>query len=446
MALVDLRITKQWQGRPARQEDWSVAFDGGLEVYARSDDRTGTISVRRVLDDVELLQLPSPKPDAWAPHLQFSTDGRFLIAGYYNYGAQLWDLRTGKAVLQCPNPPAGNQTLLEFTPDGRQVAEIQYEGSIRFYDLESCSEQRRIQIQSGVIHARFDPTEKKLAVARPRSVQIIDTDSGDVIRDLSHPGGVESIAWHPNGKFLVAASGTKLYIWNTLTGNQFALLEGHQDSVRRCIFNYGGDLLASYGWDGVTRLWDPVTGKQLVRIPGCIQRFSRDDRGLAYAQLGSEVGLCEVATARECRTLYSYGQRGNADNIAISPCGRFLASSNWQDPTRLWDLGTGKEIASLPFCEPMSFVPHTDTMVACWNHVAVRWPMVLDSPENKLRIAPPEVVPIRLAANENRHLPQPGLPLAPGHCRQERSRDVRLREAGGKDTTRKPLRCYVGRD
>src|SRR5262249_28927918 len=57
MALVDLRIAKEWDGWPPGTT--GLNFDAQLKSYARCDVK-GNISVRRVADDQELAHLPGP--------------------------------------------------------------------------------------------------------------------------------------------------------------------------------------------------------------------------------------------------------------------------------------------------------------------------------------------------------------------------------------------------
>src|SRR5207302_7655964 len=101
----------------------------------------------------------------------------------------------------------------------------------------------------------------------------------------------------------------RTYVWDAATWRQQAILEGHDQSVPWLSFNHAGNVLASRSWDGTTRLWDPVSGRQLVSAPGAALRFSPDDRRLAFIE-DARIGIWEVADGRECRTLH-HGQVGN---------------------------------------------------------------------------------------------------------------------------------------
>ena len=59
-------------------------------------------------------------------------------------------------------------------------------------------------------------------------------------------------------------------IWDPATGEQRAVLEGHQSGVNAvCAVTVNGrELLASGGDDGTVRIWDPATGEQRAVLEG----------------------------------------------------------------------------------------------------------------------------------------------------------------------------------
>src|SRR5947209_3905665 len=97
------------------------------------------------------------------------------------------------------------------------------------------------------------------------------------------------LAWHPDGMTLaVAASDRMIHFWDVPSRKPTLVLEGTQSEGIRLSFNHAGDLLASSSWDGMLRLWDPRTGKQLFSTPTVSRtlRFSPDDRLLYPAIQG----------------------------------------------------------------------------------------------------------------------------------------------------------------
>ena len=111
-------------------------------------------------------------------------------------------------------------------------------------------------------------------------------------------------------------------------------------------------LLASTGWGGLLRLWDPQSGRQLFTTQsGMVPQFSRDDRFLAGdLQSDGRLGLWEVAAGGgEYRTLLRHPSEGKGiyDCLSIDKTGSLLAVG-MQDGFCLWDLASGWQVGSLP--------------------------------------------------------------------------------------------------
>ena len=73
-------------------------------------------------------------------------------------------------------------------------------------------------------------------------------------------GGIVKIKYSPNGKHLAVASGIGVWIYDTSTYQEIALLTGHTELVRSVAFNPDGKTIATGSWDGTIRLWDRTTG------------------------------------------------------------------------------------------------------------------------------------------------------------------------------------------
>jgi WD40 repeat protein len=388
--LVDLKVSRRfnnWKGAK-----WA-ALDRALERYALLDN--GIITLYRVSDDQELLRLPGF--DA-ANSMSFSPDGRYLL------------IHVGKAQMHevwALDPP-GKVLEVSITgksawrPDGRQLAVETGKGTIRLYDLPSDPQQtRELNLGKTQLIFFYHPQGHQLAVHdwdADRDVdswRLVDAQSGKVVHPLEESAGVSegTGAWSPDGKIVALPAGDRnIYLWDARTGKRMAVLQGQQNTPIECAFNHGGDLLASYGYDGATRLWDPFSGKQFVSIPGRYLGFSRDDRYLGYSDERNEVGLWEIARGHECRTLHPSVAGNNGPwFIDISPNGRWLAAG-YHEGVRLWDLATGSELAFLPTSEHCRFDRGDGSLITTSEQGAQRWPMTADTLAGTLTIGPPQLL------------------------------------------------------
>jgi serine/threonine protein kinase/WD40 repeat protein len=398
MPLVDLRATKDWEVGNLVFGRHGSAFDAGHEQYVRLDGK-GLLSVRRTADDAETHRLPVPprSADYWPV---FSPGGRYLFIGYpetaerSNY--QLWDLQRSERLAGLPVVLTG----LGFRPDGLRMAIAQPDGKVNLFDLPSLSPAGRWDAGGPTSLLEFRPDGSQLATSRidGHEIQIRDPGTGRVLRTLSCPAAVAALAWRGDGRLLAASCGTKILVWDMTSGAILSVLDGHINSGITIAFSHRGDLLESASWDGTTRLWDPVGGRELVRLPGSALGWGPDDRSLLVWQ-GTKVVSYEVSDGAECRSL-PHGLFGNRTpprhngpwEVDFSPDGRLLVSSSI-DGVRIYRAEDGAELCHLPIghCESAVFLPGGDLVT---NNAVVglaRWP-ARDEADGSVRFGPPSLI------------------------------------------------------
>src|SRR5262249_54770568 len=144
----------------------------------------------------------------------------------------------------------------------------------------------------------------------------------------------------PDGKVLVSGRPEGLIrLWDPATGKDVGQIKGHEGRLLAFAFSPDGKLLASTGGQAVY-LWEVATGKELHKLPcevtfavaggtswlrGAPLVFSPDGRLLASVASDRAVHVWEVATGKERLRLGPHAQP--VDCLAFAPDGRRLISA-----------------------------------------------------------------------------------------------------------------------
>ncbi len=385
MALVDLRVAKEWEGCPGDTSQITcVFFDTRLEQYARSDPQ-GNISVRRVADDQEVRLLSGFGQPAQV--LQFSPDGKLLAARYLNLLNQpetaricLWSLAAGSNVLELSPPAIGS---MDFSPDGRLLAvghavAPAHPEALVIYSTATGETVRKVRVGgvAGAGRFRFHPQGHQLAGVSGSSLWIKDVASGDTVLSTSLGHFINDLAWHPHGMLLAAAHDGRISLFDlhTRTPKQVDT-EGVVQSLN---FNHAGDLLAATTPEGGLSLRSPWSGKKLLDLANVHQRgwgrrsqFSPDDK-LGYGISGTKLRLWQVERGREFAQLYGAGVSG----AAFHRDGRLIAFSDALG-VGLWDLAYRKPLAFFHalYVKSLHFHPTGTSLVVSQDRTLSRWPL-----------------------------------------------------------------------
>ncbi|HVS37006.1 MAG TPA: hypothetical protein VMS17_15705 [Gemmataceae bacterium] len=335
------------------------AFSPDGKRLAACDDRDGVVHVWDVETGEEVSRVGEHQGSVCS--VAFSPDGRTAFTGCMDRVIRVWDADKGVVERRFEVGEGGALFFhIVFSRDGTTAATGDSEGFTDIYNLVSGKERVRLNGEGGDLRrVALAPDGKTLAAnGEFNGVQLWDAQSGKKTFRLGEET-IQHFAFSSNGKALVVASvipnlnHTRMLVWDVRTGKQL-----HEWSVPHLPlldvqFSLDGKLVATTDLLEVS-LWDPGTGKELLRCSArdtpddgalCTIAFSPDGRTLAAGTTNGPIYLWEVSTAK--LRIVLTGHQNGVTSLAFSPDGSRLISGSHDTTALIWDLtGLADEKAS----------------------------------------------------------------------------------------------------
>lgn len=327
--------------------------------------------------------------------IDFSPDGNTLVSASHDSTVRLWDVVTGDVKLKW----SGTKSPIEhvvFSPTGKWLT-ASAANRTHVIDASNGSTAATLEGNSG----RLLNDDRELLLARTSSVQrlanwadaqpevlintphfvrrlavhgqsqlvagrgewvngmsttikLLDGVTGRLRHVLTHPKGVRSLAFSPDGQTL-ATGGVDgvIRIWSTGTGVILRTLFGHRASVESVAFRLDGLRLASASIDGTVKLWNPraTPGRVVMRDADyriCAIQFLEDSRSFVTKSWDNQLNLLNTWNAdsgsllSQRQLLITDERVTPRDDVAFSPDAKTIAARLRNDPTTvgIWDVDT----------------------------------------------------------------------------------------------------------
>jgi WD40 repeat protein/DNA-binding SARP family transcriptional activator len=206
--------------------------------------------------------------------------------------------------------------------------------------------------------AAVDETRSAGSSVLPEAEQALHDAVTDSRATLHVPGVGGAVEWSSDGTRVAAAGpeGT-VEIREARTGELVRLLDGHDVRVNGIAFNHDDTLLGTTGEDGLAKVWDLATGKELHAWESPAERdalapsFSPD--GSLFAAAWWNEGLVRILDVVTGRTVQEIEVEGLPRSTSFDPRGTRIAIALLSAPTVVVDVRSGDEVLALGAPDPV---------------------------------------------------------------------------------------------
>jgi RNA polymerase sigma factor (sigma-70 family) len=304
-------------------------------------------------------------------HMAFTGDGQTLVTSG-DSSIRKWQVRTGAEIL----PERGHIARVAssiITPDGRSLVTGSLDGTIRWWDLATGKELRRITTPAAWPHGMVLSPDGAIAgcfkdekIGETESlvaVELWDIVNQKKLRVLSRPN-IFAARFSADGKTLLTQSWDVkekagfILGWDVATGKQERVLPPSHNGFDDFELSLDGEVLAAIdrGPKNTIHVWDLAARKQLCQVAanhefGQFIGISPDNKLLAVVDgprtlpdsrvLNHYIHLWDITTGKEIRQ-FAQAPRGYWA-VNFSPDGRMLVTANNDNRIRLWELASGNE-------------------------------------------------------------------------------------------------------
>jgi WD40 repeat protein len=237
----------------------------------------------------------------------FSPNDRWLASGAGDRSIKLWDLASGSRMFTLTEPTGVVQSLA-FHPSGLALSAAGADKTIRTWTLTPTPQQNRAADggEENATSSRQSESDSKTA---PNKSATGKPEAAGGSGAGASAAGKSDAGKSGAGKSGAADDGEpELRVPPVRVGADARSIRGHNAPILRIAYSPDGKWLASSDDDGVVKIWEAATGKEmraLEKQPDWAQGldWSPDGARLAVGRYDGTVGIYDAATGRRVSSL-----------------------------------------------------------------------------------------------------------------------------------------------
>lgn len=199
----------------------------------------------------------------------FSADGKKFVSGSYDQTIRLWDVESGQELKVFSNHTEWVKGVA-ISQDDEIVVSASLDHSAKAWNSQTGQEICSFGDESIIQSVAISPNKKYIVTgSEAGTVRLWDLESKKEIFCLGeHMTGALATSFSPDGNLIAVSTGKSIYVWKTQTGEKILHFETNKARVLCLKFMSDSKHLVSGSEDGIVRLYNIDTQKELRHFNG----------------------------------------------------------------------------------------------------------------------------------------------------------------------------------